>query len=239
MSERCATWIINSARSDGLVSIGYNLRDNKWEESFVIVDIGFTAGLFANLYRLTNKDLYKRFVVSFINRYVDLFYDPQRSCFATSVDCNGYRQGGSFSRGQAWALEGLIPSYVLTRDERLKTIITSTIDCLLDAQNSQGGWPYNLSKPLMGEDCKAVSVIAKDLLEWFAVSNDKRILECAKKAYRWCLNNTALDGECAGGIFSYSVEGAIVKDLYSSCAFVYASAYAIELQLLLQKYELS
>ena len=41
---------------------------------------------------------------------------------------------------------------------------------------------------------------------------------------------TCNKGVAKGGIFSYSVEGAIVQSLYTSCAFVYSSAYAIELQ---------
>ena len=82
----------------------------------------------------------------------------------------------------------------------------------------------------MGEDCKAVSVIAKDMMDWYAYTKNKRILKSAKRALEWCCKHSAVDGDAKGGIFSYCVEGGIVKNLYTSCAFVYASAYAIELQ---------
>ena len=85
----------------------------------------------------------------------------------------------------------------------------------------------------MGEDCKAVSVIAKNMMDWFVISGEEKIVKSANKALEWCCRHTANRGDAIGGIFSYSIEGAIVKNLYTSCAFVYASAYAIELENLL------
>lgn len=226
---KCADWIIETARPDGMVYVGYNMRDKKWDKNCVIVDVGFTAGLFARLVEFTGEEKYLLFLRKFVDRYIELFYIPKKKGFCTSIDKNNRPQGGMFARGQAWALEGLIPAYNVLRDERIKQVIDATVENLLNKQLRNGGWAYNFSKPLLGEDCKAVSVIAKDMMEWYKVVKDERIKRCAQRALDWCCRHTAIEGEATGGIFSFCMEGAIVHNLYSSCAFVYASAYAIEL----------
>lgn len=234
IAERCAEWVIKTSRPDGLVYTGFSIRDRQWETECIIVDTGFTAALFARLYNITNDNKYKVFLEKFVKRYIDLFYISEKKGFCTSIDKSDRHQGGMFGRGQAWALEGLIPAYRILKDNYIKEVVDSTINNLIRVQCTNGGWPYNFSHPLMGEDCKAVSVIAKNMMEWYAIVNDERIKESALKALRWCRTHTAIDGVAKGGIFSFCLEGAIVHDLYTSCAFVYASAYAIELDQLLR-----
>lgn len=232
---KCADWIIETARPDGMVYVGYNIRDHKWVEDCVIVDVGFTAGLFAKLAKITNDRKYHDFLKRFILRYIELFYIPSKHGFCTSINRNNKQQGGMFGRGQAWALEGLIPAYKILQDNQLKQVIDSTVENLLNIQSKNGAWSYNLSNPLMGQDCKAVSVIAKNLMDWYSVTLDAKLLDSVNKAINWCYKHTAIDGEAKGGIFSFCMEGAIVQNLYTSCAFVYASAYAIELDYMLRK----
>lgn len=235
IARRCAEWIIETARPDGIVYTGYNMRDKKWDKSCVIVDTGFTGGLFSRLYEITHEERYLDFLKHFVDRYIELFYIPSAHGFCTSIDKNNHQQGGMFGRGQAWALEGLIPAYKVLKDDKIKMVIDATIDNLIKVQCKNGGWAYNLTKPLMGEDCKAVSVIAKDMMEWYVITKDENIRRSAERALDWCCKHTASDGEAKGGIFSFCMEGGIVQNLYTSCAFVYASAYAIELEQMLKR----
>lgn len=230
VARRCADWIMETARDDGMVYTGYNIRDNKWDKSNIIVDVGFTAALFANLIAITNDKTYVNYLVKFVIRYIELFFDPNFNGFATSINSSNHRQGGFFARGQAWALEGLIPAFQVLDDQRIKRIIEKTVSNLIGRQNSDGSWSYNLSRKLMGNDCKGVPVIAKSLANWYSITKEERLPAVIEKAYDWCRKHTCRDGEARGGIFSFCTEGAVVKDLYSSCAFVYASAYAIELE---------
>lgn len=232
---RCADWIIETARPDGMVHTGYNVRDGKWDKDCVIVDVGFTGGLFSRLIEFTHEEKYLTFLKRFTNRYIELFYQSANHGFCTSIDKNNTPQGGMFGRGQAWALEGLIPAYKVLNEEHIKNVINDTINNLIRVQHKNGGWAYNLTTPLMGEDCKAVSIIAKDMLEWYQVTKDERIRKSALKALDWCCKHTAIEGEATGGIFSFCMEGGIVQNLYTSCAFVYASAYAIELYKMLKQ----
>ncbi|HPK10079.1 MAG TPA: glycoside hydrolase family 88 protein [Saprospiraceae bacterium] len=234
---KCADWIIETARFDGMVMVGYDLKNKKWKEGN-IVDTGFTAALFAKLFQITGEVKYKEFLVSFIYKYIDLFYIPSKKGFSTSLNQNDEQIGGMFGRGQAWALEGLIPAYIVLQSEDLKSIIENTINTLIRKQLRNGSWAYNLTKPLLGEDCKGVSVIAKNLIEWHILFPNDDILFAAQKALIWCMKHTDIKSPAKGGIFSFSMEGAIVYHLYTSTAFVYSSAYAIELYNYLHEYSL-
>lgn len=230
-ARRCADWVIETASPSGLVYLGLDFARGKWIRERNIVDTGFTAALFADLYELTGEDAYRSFLGRFVDAYTDAFFDPDARLFATGILGDGpsaKRTGGHFARGQAWALEGLIPAFRVLRDGTLKPVIDGVVDGLLDLQGKDGGWPYNLSRRLTGQDCKGTPVIARALAEWSAVSGRRDAADSARRAISWCERHTDLDGDCPGGIFSYCLEGAVTHYLYSEAAFVYSSSYALE-----------
>lgn len=228
-ASRCAEWIMDSARPVGMVPVGYDMKRKVWQKHN-IVDTGFTAALFASLYEITKEPRYYDFLRRFVSSYIKLFYIPAKKGFATSLDSNDQQFGGMFARGQAWALEGLIPAYCVLQDDSIRTVIEDTISTILRLQRSDGGWAYNLTRPLMGEDCKGIAVIAKALMDWNEISPSEDLKDAARRALEWCRKHTAVNGEARGGIFSYCMEGAVVHHLYTSTAFVYASAYAVEVE---------
>lgn len=235
-AKRCADWIIRTAKKDGMVYVGYDMKHECWQKGHNIVDVGFTAGLFSRIYEITGEISYKNFLKAFVETYIKLFYIPEKKGFATSLDANDQQLGGMFGRGQAWALEGLIPAYRVLKDAKIKQVIDDTVSTVLNAQSNDGGWAYNISRPFMGVDCKATPVLACSLLEWEKYAKNASILrEAAVNAIKWTIKHTASDGKKVGGIFSYTVEGAIVHHMYTNTAFVYASAYAIELEQILKK----
>ena len=234
-AKKCADWIIETARSDGLVWSGYDMKHEKWMKKNIIVDTGFTAGLFANLYAVTNENKYKVFLKKFVNQFIKLFYNTSKKGFSTSLNKDNKQIGGMFARGQAWALEGLIPAYNVLKTDEIKTVIAATISNLLREQLKNGGWAYNFSKPLLGEDCKGVAVIAKNLMEWNRINPNDKITNSVQKALDWSAKRTANKGICRGGIFSFCMEGAVVHNFYTKTAFVYTSAYAIETYDILKK----
>lgn len=229
-AERCARWVIETAREDGLVWFAFDTRKQEWIKSRNIVDTGFTAGLFANLFDLTGKEEYRTFLTSFVKKYIEVFYKKNEKCFSTAIDGNDIQYGGAFGRGQGWALEGLIPAYKVLKTEEIRTVIKDTIETLLRFQTDDGGWAYNLFKPLMGEDCKAVPVIANCFIDWYEIEKDERLKKAILKALNWCVKHTATDSIAEGGIFSFTIEGAIVHHMYTNTAFTYGSSYALEIE---------
>lgn len=234
-AKACADWVMKTALPSGLVSTGLNVATGKWNNSAIIVDTGFTAALFADLAEITGESAYLGFLRSFSDAYSSAFRDPTTGGFATSVDGMCHRSAGRFSRGQAWALEGLMPAYDMLGDEGIKATVDGIAGYLVAQQSSDGGWAYDFSKPLLGQDCKGVSVIARSLASWGLRTGRKDCLESAGKALEWCRAHTELEGECPGGIFSYCMEGAVTHYFYTEAAFVYSSVYALEATALLAR----
>lgn len=235
-AEANADWVVETARPDGLVWFAYDTKKKEWIKDKNIVDIGFTAGLFARLYEITGKEKYLSFLESFVKTYVEAFYMPTEKCFSTAIDRADHQCGGAFGRGQGWALEGLLPAYRVLKDKYIKNVIEETVETVLKLQLKNGGWSYNLLKPLMGEDCKAVPIIAKCLLDWYELGDrNQGLIDAAWKALDWCTRHTATNGAAVGGIFSYTIEGAIVHNMYTNTAFVYSSLYALEVKMILDR----
>jgi rhamnogalacturonyl hydrolase YesR len=227
-AEWCADWIMCTAKKDGLVWFGMESDSGKWINDRNIVDIGFTAGLFARLYEITGGKKYYQFLERFINKYIEVFYDAKKNMFCTTIDKDGNQLGGYFARGQAWALEGLIPAYRVLKSDGLLRIVNQTVDSLLANQDKSGAWPYNLSRKWMGLDCKGTPVIAYDLSIWDKYTDKGRIQESISKALNWCAANTSKTRGSEGGIFSFSYEGAVVHHLNTETAFVYGASHALE-----------
>lgn len=234
-AERCARWIIKTAKSDGMVYIGQNGLTKEWIADRNIVDTGFTAALFASLFEITRREDYRKFLSRFVRAYVDTFWCPEEGLFATAVDGQSRHKGGHFARGQAWALEGIIPAARVLESKELEAIAARVIQGLLRLQSHDGGWAYNLSHPLMGQDCKGIPVIARSLAEWGVSRGDGRACSAASTALDWCRAHTVLSGAGAGGIISFSLEGGVTHQLYSEAAFTYASSYALETAMLLNR----
>lgn len=226
-AEKCASWIVSTARPDGLVWTGWDLKTSRWRTDRTIVDTGFTACLFARLLEITGSSIYREFLERFVSSFIRSFY-IQGKGFATCIDEAGRKKGGRFLRGQAWALEGLISANRVLKCTSLKPVIDDTVETILQTQLTNGGWPYNLSRPYLGEDCKGVPVLTKSLLDWYQISHDKKLMASAKDAMEWCMSHTQVSGEAAGGIFSFSMEGAIVHNFNTQTALVYSSAYAVQ-----------
>ncbi len=232
---KCAEWIIDSARSDGMVYVGYYANKRYWNKKNNIVDVGFTAAFFAKLYMFTKDVRYKEFLSKFVNTYIQLFYIKEKNWFAAST-INDKPSGKAFARGQAWALEGLIPAYKILQEDYIKTVISEDVTTLLKMQNNNGSWAFILDRPYLGEDCKGTPVIAKALMEWYMITGNSDARQSARKALDWCIKHTSAqnDDSSYGGIFSYNAEGAIVHSHNTECAVVYASVYAAELKYMLE-----
>ena len=235
-AKKCAKWIIDTSCNDGLVLFGYNIDKKKWIKDRNIVDIGFTAGLFSELYELTGDYKYKEFLDDFIEAFINTFYDRNAKMFSSHINGKRKRNGGYFSRGQGWAMEGLIDAYLVNREKYIYEILESLTLEVANKQLPNGGWYCNLQKArsMMGEDCKGVSCIAKSLLIWAEYSKNRDLLICAgKKAYEWCKNHTDKN---TGLILSFSCNGAIAHSKNTSTGMLYANAYALEVERLLQGY---
>jgi hypothetical protein len=234
-STRCADWIMKFAHKDFLIHIGYELENKRWDTSANIVDIGFTVDLFIKLYQINGDSRYFEFAEKFIKIYLQTFYKGG-GYFSTAIDGSGNHRGTSvFTRGHAWALEGLIPFYNLTGDPKIKEIIDDVVLFMLKLQGANGSWLHNfrpgLLQLLSGDDCKGTPVLANALLRWAGCNTDltRSIEDAVNKAIAWCVRNTATCGTGAGGIFSWNPEGAFAGKRMTAAACIYSNCYLLEI----------
>lgn len=228
---KCADWIIRTCRDDGLVWTGYDVSSERWEKQYVIVDTGFTLDFICRLYQTTLDERLLKFAKKFMNSFIDKFFNFENGLFHTSWQVDRGGVGGYFARGQAWALEGLMSYYATFRCEKALSVIEKNVEQLILRQSKDGSWPYNLTRTLYGKDCKGTAVIAFTLHNWRNMKVTTSVDDSIIKSIGWCLRNTSssASSDHRGGIFSYSTEGNIVHDNYSSSAFVYSNAYILRL----------
>ena len=241
-AEKCAHWIMEKGHEDGMVMIGYDPEQKHWEKENNIVDVGFTADLFCNLFLITENKAYLNFAKSFIEKYINYFYLGSGK-FATSINSKMQKTGGVFARGQAWALEGLIPYYKVSKDARILEIIIQVTKNLMTQQKRNGGWLYNLRPDILGRisgyDNKGIPVIASALIRCIELIPDEKmnLLKSINKSIGWCKRHTYNNEKTNGMILSNNFEGAIVHSFYTSTAFVYSNCYLIETLLKLKEIE--
>lgn len=233
-AEKCANWIMTEGHDDGLILHGYNSTKERWDTDFNIVDIGFSAGLFCSLYRLTGNRDYLDFAEKFLSRYVAVFYRGNGVFATTLINQIPYGKG-IFARGHAWALEGMIPFYELTHDATIGKVIDETVTFLLQSQQRCGGWLYNLrSGPIgwfSGYDNKGIPVIAASLARWKESRPEraKEIDVAVLSSVDWCIRHTRTDAPGKGGIFSCNLEGAVVHSPNTQVGFIYSNCYLLAL----------
>lgn len=226
-AERIAQWIMTSCtRPDGLVYVGCDARTNRWNSDWLYVDCAFTTTLFRDLYHQTRDEAYAQWTRAFIAAFVKAFLRPDGLFDAFSGEMRVHK-GHVFTRGQAWALDGLLSAHEVTPDEELLTIAEATLRRLQETQNPDGSWYYSLLSPQSGKDAKAVPIIANHALRLHGRRPQAWLVELAARALDWCTAQQAPANVpfAGGGIGSYTSEGAITGKTSASIIFSYSVAY--------------
>lgn len=228
----CADWIMHQASRDFLPYLGYNQQKQQWMTHANIVDIGFTSSLFCHLFRLLHKEEHLDFAEKFLLAYIKAFYCGNGR-FATALDSQGNQRGvGLFMRGQAWALEGLLPFCELCDHPILKPIAVDTVRNVICRQRHNGSWLHQwrpgILQLLSGEDSKGTPVLASALYrsqKIMPAADHSAIDQAIQKALTWCIEHTASEGPGAGGVFAWNPEGSFGLHSNVSAACIYANAY--------------
>ncbi|MHB0929478.1 MAG: hypothetical protein ACYC3W_11370 [Candidatus Nanopelagicales bacterium] len=222
-------WIRSEGYSSrGYLRHGYDIFTGKWEEGYHIVDMGFTGELFEELYTVTGDSIWKSELRRFLEQFLDLF-DSGKGYLLTGIRTAGRpRRKFAFSRGQGWALEGLLAGWRILGEERIRSTINRVCELLVQRQLSSGAWAYDLVRPTTGEDNKGTPVIAYQLLRAYKeMQFSHQLRDAAVRAIAWCERNQyrGPDSQARGGIVAVNEEGAITGATNIRTAFPYASAY--------------
>lgn len=217
-------WITEEGlRDNGQLAFG---EDNDWNFTRLYVDAGFTTTLFNRLDDYNGSQRWVDACRSFINWFVDRLYISAEQRFIKTWEASGNHGMDHYTRGQAWALEGLINASEMLPDDKFERIAVSVAQTLCDTQRQDGGWNYLLDDEYSGEDNKGTPVIAYQLARLGKMTGNEDFLHAADRGIHWCeANQSRQAGKGYGGIRAWNREGNIVGERYATTAFSYATAY--------------
>jgi len=223
-TEKIANWILKKGTDKkGIVYCDYNLYKKKWTKDWLYVDSGFTLSLYSSLFSITKKKEWLVYGNKFITEYNKRFFNYKTGLFYKTWYLNKNNDDLLFTRGQAWALEGLISYFEISGKYEKK--IRIVIGKLLEYQNKDGSWNQILDRPIFGKCNKGTPIICYELLRYYKLNKNPGILQAIIKGMTWCEKNMRFTIKGYGGISSFNEEGSISGKRCADIAFTYSLAY--------------
>jgi uncharacterized protein YyaL (SSP411 family) len=223
-----ADWIMREGFVRGRLRVGFRLETGKWVRSWLYLDAGFTPVLYSKLYQVEPRPEWQQACQSIMDDLIDRLYAGQGR-FLSAWERPIIRHKALFARGHGWVLDGLIETYLCTRQQRYLQLATECARFVCKYQNESGSWYYRMDKPESGECNKGTPVLAYHLLRLHSLTEESAFRHAARCALEWCKRKQYLgpDQKAVGGIVSYNTEGAISTALTTRTAFPYASAFQV------------
>lgn len=226
-------WVLKQGTEpSGLVYVGYKDELRSWEKDWIYVDAGFTPVLYASLADIIDRSELERSAHKFIDAFVDRLWCTRGYFLKT------WRRSGVdrrvFTRGQAWALDGLISSSEAFGRSSDLDFATRCATFLLSYQHEDGGWSYLADDARSGPCNKAPAILAYHFLRLYKLTADRTFYDAAERALGWCDNHriTVSNGStCLTGAWARNEEGCIGVRRVGSI-FMYAEAYYVLARLL-------
>jgi hypothetical protein len=237
---RTARWILREGLGrDGHLALGFRTDSGRWTRDWLYVDAGFTTCIFRDAWRLTGDHVWRDATHRFLDWYLDRFLQPDEGYFAVAVVDGCSRPiKRRFSRGNGWALDGLLSGWEATGHGEYLERAVALAHTMARAQLGTGAWSYDFGRRWSGPCNKGTPVIGYHLLRTHLHCGDDTILESALRARDWC-RAAQVGDQCfppaVGGIAARNEEGAITGELGVRTAFPYGSAYHIMLENLAER----
>jgi uncharacterized protein YyaL (SSP411 family) len=235
-AELALRWVKNSIYPGDFVPLDYNLQEGKWGD-YTIIDTAFLPEGLEAFDRLTGTANFRGDIKYFMDRFIEQF----------RLDTGFYGQNYTpasgatrtiFSRGEGWAIEGLLASYRSTQEPLYLKEALRLARLMMDQQNDDGswsffqgydGWPDPADKAGTGICEKGTPVLAYFFLAVYELDHSQTcFLESADKALAWCEANMSQDsGLGYGGIKARSLNSGITGLPFLTTATGYANAFYI------------
>ncbi len=221
-------WIIRRGiDQNGRIYGGFRLDTKTWEKDWLYVDAGFTMTIFYGLWKVTHDERWRHYLRLITEDFINRFFSPKGYFYARWESPNFLRKI-IFTRGQAWALDGIIAAYLGLKDPRY---IETALHCsrfLTDRQKQDGSWNYHRNPPV-GPCSKAIPILAYHFLRLYRICGDKSLYQAARRSLDWCEKNQyrGSDPRALGGIHGQNEEGCIVGVRGVDNIFTYANAYYV------------
>lgn len=153
-------------------------------------------------------------------------FDPLTGAFVKSHGGQGYAEGSSWTRGQAWALYGFTLSYLHTKEERYLQCAKKVADYFLSQIPATGLIPVDFRQPegCTLEDSTAAAIASCGLLELAKCTTDagaiykeaavKMLHTLSKERCNWSLDSDNLLEKCTAAFHDKEHEFTIIYGDY-------------------------
>jgi hypothetical protein len=232
---RALEWVKNSIYQEGFVPLDYNVNTGKWED-YTIIDTAFLPEGLEAFDRMRGGHAYAGDIKYFMDRFIDQF-TLDTGFYGQNYTPSGGVTRTIFSRGEGWAIEGLLAAYRSTNDTIYLKEASRLGTLMADQQNNDGSWSYVLGfdgrpdsadKEGTGICEKGTPVLAYFLIQLYKEIPDPHYLNSADMALAWCENNMYQEeGLGYGGINARSLNSGITGLPYLTTATGYANAFYI------------
>lgn len=228
-AERLAEKTLELVEEFGVPPQDWDVRANDWTEH-TLDESGFGVEGFEALYRVTHDLRYRAGGKAYIDAHIQRFERPdglwERKWLWRK---QAAKETQFMTRGQGWALEGLISAFRLTGDSVYLEKACRLADVVLSHQQAQGFWffIFNDQEGRAGIGDKATALFAYLLSELFILTGDAKYKAAAAHAVRWFSASLCRDQNSPGfgSCPVRSHQSAVVYRRYFPCSCVYASAF--------------
>lgn len=228
-AERLCAAVDRLAQRYDVVPQDWLPATGRWTPS-VLNEVGFGAEGFAELYRVNRQPATEQAGRRFIDALIDRLERPdglwERS-FSPTRPPPPF--GVCHTRGQGWAMEGLLAAHRLAPQSGYLTRAQRLAGHLLARQQPSGCWSF-----IFDEDPAAAGIAEKGTAVWSLLlyrlhqaNGDPAALAAARRALRFCLAQRyrGPDPHAAGGIVGCSPNSGIVYRHWWRIGCTYTSAF--------------
>ena len=212
-----------------VVPMDYIVSEKKWKD-YTISEAGFGPEGICEVYLDTKDETVKTTGKLYINRLLNRFQQDD-GLWARKFNFNPEITIPSIkhTRGQGWAMEGLISSYIMTKDVKYLKLAERMADVLMKYQNEAGYWAYSFDKPAseVGISEKGTALWSLLFYRLYDINKNPEYLETARKALIWCLDNQYMgeDVEGHGGLIGITSQSGVTYRNWYPMACSYTSGF--------------
>lgn len=225
-----------------IIPMDYIVSEKKWKD-YTISEAGFGPEGICEVYIESKDETVKAIGELYMSRLLNRF-QQEDGLWARKFNFNPEKTIPSLkhTRGQGWAMEGLISSYTMTKDVKYLKLSERMAAMLIKYQNKAGYWSYNFDKPAseVGISEKGTALWSLLFYRLYEINKNPIYLETARKALTWCLDNQYMDSDIEGhgGLVGITSQSGVTYRSWYPLACSYTSAFfglAVLEELKLQK----
>lgn len=212
-----------------IIPMDYIVSEKKWKD-FTISEAGFGSEGICEVYLETKDETIKATGELFTDRLLTKF-QQEDGLWACKVNFSPEKiiPSQKHTRGQGWAMEGLISSYNMIKNSKYKKLAERMATVLMDYQHNEGYWTYNFDKPVseVGISEKGTALWSLLFYRLYEITKNPKHLEAARKALIWCMDNqyTGADVEGQGGVIGVTFQSGVTYRNWFPLACSYTSGF--------------